>query len=119
MPDTQLNWLKCQGEVWCKLSTVNLNHPHFTGMTGVYVIWHGGTTPATLYVGQGNIRDSLLQRRADPRLQPYTNLGVYVTWAQVPAESLNGVERYLVAALGPKITGPVQQVPPISVNRPW
>ena len=50
-----VEWVKCQGDVWCSLATVNLQHSHFDGLEGVYIIWHAGDTPATVRVGQGII----------------------------------------------------------------
>ena len=54
-----VNWIKCQGDVWCPLSTVDLSHPHFVKMDGVYVIWHGGPKPTVVYVGKGQIKERL------------------------------------------------------------
>ncbi len=61
----QLNWTKCQGDVWCKLNSVNLGHEHFNNRHGVYMIWHGGSSPAVVYVGQGNIKDRIIEHRKD------------------------------------------------------
>ena len=77
-----LNWMKCQVDVWCKLNHVNLDHEHFNGKNGVYIIWHGGTDPKVVYVGQGNIRDRLKNHRSDRRIQQYKDLDLYVTWQQ-------------------------------------
>jgi len=119
MPDTQLNWLKCQGEVWCKLSTVNLSHPHFEIMTGVYIIWHGPPSPATVYVGQGKIRDQLTAHRTDARIQRYADMVLYVTWATVPQQSMDGVVAYLAERLRPKVGDARPNVSNISTNLPW
>ena len=115
----QLTWIKCQGEAWCKLSTVNLEHPHFDNMKGVYIIWHGGAHPATVYVGQGTIRDRLQYHRKNPQIQLYDNLGLYATWASVPETSLDGVEKYLGDRLKPIVTEKLPDAVPISVNLPW
>lgn len=34
-----VNWERCQGGVWCILVTLNLDHAHFNGLEGVYMIW--------------------------------------------------------------------------------
>ena len=114
-----LNWIKCQGEVWCKLSTVNLDHAHFETMNGVYIIWHAGANAATVYVGQGFVRDRLKQHRGDPRIQQYENLGLFVTWAPVPQASRAGVERYLANKLNPGVRDIHPDTVPIEVNLPW
>ena len=33
-----VNWIKCQGDKWCPFLTLNLDHAHFTNLSGVYVI---------------------------------------------------------------------------------
>ena len=114
----QLSWTKCQGGVWCKLNFVNLSHDHFNNKRGVYIIWHGGESPKVVYVGQGDIKDRLLEHRSDDRIQRYEHLDLYVTWATVPENSLDGVEKCLADKWQP-IVGIHPQVPPISVNSPW
>lgn len=114
-----LNWIRCQGDVWCKLNSVNLRHGHFDNRRGVYVIWHGGENPATVYVGQGDLRDRFRAHRSDARIQAYDNLGLYVTWADVGPGTLDGVERYLGERLGPKVGTTLPAAQPIAVQLPW
>lgn len=115
----QLKWVKCQGEVWCPLSTVNLAHAHFDILTGVYIIWHTGQSPATVYVGRGKIRDCLIQDRLDQNIQAYANLGLLVTWAAVSPASQDGVVVYLKANLNPKLVRRFPPSAPVEVNPPW
>ncbi len=117
--DMQLEWNKCQGDVWCPLNTVDLQHHHFDSLEGVYVIWHGGESPVTVRVGQGIIRDRLAAHRSDPAVQAYASLGLYATWAKVEAASRDGVEAYLAQALNPKVGERFPNRKPISVNHPW
>src|ERR1700722_13982807 len=98
----QLTWNKCNGDVWCNLYSVNLSHAHFDNMHGVYIIWHGGATPSTVYVGQGFVRGRLIEHKANPQIQRYSQLGLYVTWASVAQTYRDGVEAWLAAALHPK-----------------
>ena len=99
----QLNWTKCQGDVWCKLNFVDLEHQHFVNRQGIYVIWHGGANPAVVYVGQGNIKDRLTAHRRDSQVQQYASLDLYATWATVPPEYRDGVEVFLATAWTPKV----------------
>lgn len=114
-----LNWMKCQGDVWCKLNHVNLDHEHFNGKNGVYIIWHGGTDPKVVYVGQGNIRDRLKNHRSDRRIQQYKDLDLYVTWATVSAQERAGVEAYLADYWNPKEGEQHPDARYINVNSPW
>ncbi len=114
-----LNWTKCQGEVWCKLNTLNLAHAHFNNLHGVYIIWHGGTKPETVYVGKGLIRDRLQQHRSDERIQKYAPLVLFVTWAQVSPGDSEGVEVFLATRLNPLVGEQYPARVPIEVNSPW
>lgn len=114
-----VNWIKCENNTWCELNTVNLNHDHFEGLRGVYIIWHGGTNPQTVRVGQGFIRGRLASHRNDPQVQAYAYLTLYVTWASVPEAYLDGVEAYLAQSLRPLVGELFPNVLPITVNLPW
>jgi hypothetical protein len=115
----QLNWIKCQGDVWCKLNSVNLSHEHFNNRYGVYIIWHGGTKSAVVYVGQGNIKERLAEHRINSEIQSFESVGLYVTWASVPKEYRNGIELYLASKWKPIVGGNYPEVTPIEVNSPW
>ncbi len=97
-----LVWNKCSGNVWCPFLTVDLSNAHFLNREGVYIIWHGGQTPWTVYVGQGNIAQRLDEHRRDPRILQYSRSGLFVTWADVPPPLRDGVERYLADQLQPR-----------------
>ena len=114
-----LIWTKCQGDVWCKLSSVNLDHEHYNDRVGVYIIWHGGPNPAVVYVGQGMIKDRIAQHRENSEILKYGNLGLYVTWASVSEEHRDGVETYLADKWDPKVGKTHPKVAPIEVNFPW
>ena len=121
----QLSWIKCDGNTWCPLLTLNLAHSHFNGLDGIYIIWHGGPAPQTVYVGQGNIKDRLSAHRVDPRILKYSTSGLFTTWADVDTQSQDGVERYLADRLGPlegahhPVAPPIAVVTPIPVTLPW
>lgn len=115
----QVKWIKCLGEVWCPLSTVNLGHEHFNNLEGVYIIWHGGSAAATVRVGSGTIRDRLTAHRNDPQIQAFAHLGLFVTWAIVQQNYREGVEAFLASTLNPKIGQRFPNVVPIGVNLPW
>ena len=111
-------WGKCGSGNWCQLNAVNLQDTAFDGAEGIYVIWHAGANPRTVYVGQGAIRDRLNAHRHDPRIQAYAKLGLYVTWASVPASQRGGVEAYLAAKYDPLVGERRPDDDPVSVNTP-
>ena len=114
-----LFWNKCKGEVWCPLNTVNLPHPHFDNMHGVYIIWHGGTNPKTVYVGKGEIRGRLTAHRNNPEIQRFADIGLYVTWARLAENQCDGVESYLISKLNPIVNDQHPSADPVEVNLPW
>ena len=87
---------------------------------GVYVIWHGGQSPWTVRVGQGNVADRLAADRRDKLITMHTGKGgLWVTWATVAAPYLDGVERYLVDQLRPLVADEHPDAAAIPVNLPW
>ncbi len=114
-----LNWTKCLGEFWCKLNNVNLEHAHFDHCRGVYIIWHGGRDPRVVYVGQGDIKARIQDHRSDPAIQRFEPHGLYVTWAEIPESSRDGVESFLAKKWTPKVGTDHPSADPIEVNSPW
>ena len=119
MANGTLDWVKCDGVKWCPLMTVNLTHQHFQGLGGVYIIWHGGQNPATVYVGQGDIAERIAAHRQEPDILRFLSLGLFVTWARVAAPNRNGIERFLANTLSPKVAFRFPQAVPTAVNLPW
>jgi hypothetical protein len=115
-----VSWTKCQGDAWCPLATVSLEHAHFDGREGVFIIWHGGTSPTTVLIGRGMIRDRLRFYRTDHAVQAFAPSGLFATWATIPTSQQEGVISYLTKRLSPKIA---QHIPAstveIPVNLPW
>lgn len=114
-----VKWMKCKGDEWCPLSTVNLQDDHFDGLEGVYIIWHVGPNLVTVRIGQGVIRDRLAAHRNDLEVQANAHLNLLVTWASVEATYRDGVEAYLANRLDPKVGERFPNRRPIEVNLPW
>ncbi|MGD8535557.1 MAG: hypothetical protein PVF66_06860 [Candidatus Aminicenantes bacterium] len=114
-----LEWFKCFGDSWGDLLEINLDHRHFNGMKGVYVIWCGEDKPKVLKVGQGVIRERLSENKEDPVLTKYSQHGLYVTWTIVPESDSDGIERFLGEMLKPLIGSRLPDAQPVEVNLPW
>ncbi len=108
-------WQKCLGNIWGSLVNVDLSHPHFNNLEGVYIIWQGNGP--VIRIGQGIIRDRLAAHRRDPAITRYSNL--YVTWAPVSDFYRDGIERYLANILRPVVGDAFPNVSPIPVSLPW
>ena len=88
-------------------------------MEGIYIIWHGGSNAHTVRLGQGIIKDRLAAHRVDPEVQAFAQLGLFVTWASIPANYRDGVEAFLAAKLKPKVGQRFPSVSPVEINLPW
>ncbi len=64
----QLQWQKCVGDVWGELLYVDLSHPHFNNMEGVYIIWQNGGP--IVRIGQGNFLKISLRHLITPVWKP-------------------------------------------------
>jgi hypothetical protein len=78
---------------------------------GVYVIAH--PTNVVVRVGQGNIRDRLVDHADNPSILAATDYDGKVTWAPVRAGLLNIVEGFLADQLSP-LLGDRYPDPPVS-----
>ena len=101
--DMNVKWNKCQDDKWCPFLTLNLENTYFRRLNGVYVIWHGGKNPRTVYVGKGSIANRIRSHRHDDKILKFSYLGLFVTWAQVPRSQQDGVVRYLISTLKPLV----------------
>ena len=114
-----LEWVECEGDVWCSLSRLRLL---YIETVGVYVIWRPGGLlfQKTIYVGQGDIRDRIQAHRKDPRIQQFEGTPeLLVTWATVSVQSArDGIERFLADSLRPQVGVQHPNVAPVPVNLP-
>lgn len=96
--------------------------------SGVYIIWgyNDYNLPVIVKVGQSScLSETLRNYRYDSReniVMDYLNIfgNLYVTWANLPDSSLDGVEAYLGKILfRPLIASAVSHIEPIAVNAPF
>ena len=113
----QVNWIKSTTDTWLSLERVNLANVR---TVGVYMIWHTGNPGRVVRVGQGDIAERLTAHRRDPAITQFAKYGeLRVTWASVPAVSLDGVERYLANRWKPLAGDAFPDSIPVAVNSPW
>lgn len=113
----QVSWVKCQSGDWCNFNNVDLSN---VTAKGVYVIWHAGNPGKVVRIGQGDITTRIAAHRNDRQITQYANNGtLYVTWAAVSSQSLDGVERYLANTWPPLVGDAFPDAAPIAVNSPW
>jgi hypothetical protein len=114
----EVHWVKCaDGNSWCKLEDVDLSGVR---STGVYIIWHGGNPGHVVYVGQGDIAARVGSHKSNRAILAYASKGtLFVTWASVSANQMDGVERYLADTWSPLVGDAHPDCYPVAVNSPW
>ena len=113
----QVQWVKCTGDNWCPFKLVDLSG---VKTLGVYIIWHEGNPGRVVRVGQGDIAVRIGKHRNDSEITQYEKSGTLrVTWASVPAQYLNGVERYLADTWSPLVGEAFPDAAPNAVNSPF
>jgi hypothetical protein len=115
-----VDWQKCKRGGWCCLSELDLAHSHFDDMAGVYVIWYDDQNPVCLRVGQGFIRDCLVEELHDQDIQAHKQKQeLFVTWAKVGPTFCGCVVKYMIEALKPALHCTCPDTEAIAVNLPW
>lgn len=112
-----LIWVKAKSGDWLSLNTFDLST--ISTRFGVYIIWHGGTNPRVVRVGQGDIADRLGCHRDDDEVQAYVGEGLFVTWAAVSGGDADGIERHLADEWRPLVGDRWPVAVPIPVNSPF
>lgn len=112
-----IDWCKCILGSRCRLKLINLNNEYFDDLIGVYVIWSGNDEKTIVNVGQGKIRDKLIEMQLNKKVQSH-GPDLFVTWAAVPEVSLDGVEAFLCDQLNPIVHHNITCSNFINVNLP-
>ena len=112
-----IDWCKCILQSRCRLKLINLNNEYFDDLIGVYVIWSGNDEKKIVSIGQGKIRDKLIEMQINKKVQSY-GPDLFVTWAAVPKAALEGVEAFLSDELNPKVYHSISCKDFIEVNLP-
>ena len=116
MLDLTVTWGKCgEDNHWCNFLRLNLNADTFEDKRGVYIIWSSGFD--VVRIVSGVINDRVAAHRDDEEITAYDNL--LVTWAEVNANQMEGVEKFLADKYDPKVGERFPNRNPISVNLPW
>ena|SRR5712692_3881095 len=109
-------WIKSTRRAWLPLEAVDLSN---VGTIGVYVIWHDGSPQRVVKIGQGDIGERVSHDQSDKKILAYRSRGtLYVTWATVPVEQMDGVERFLASYYKPFVLDRHPDTVPIPVNLP-
>ena len=115
MTSLKLNWIKCQGDVWCSFQNLNIDHEFFDHFNGVYIIWED---QKVIKIAGGNIRTCIKEDRNSPDLVVHYPKAK-VTYAKVSESDRQGVISFLSNQF--KVTQPstIPASEQIEVNFPW
>ncbi|NLK50019.1 MAG: hypothetical protein GX294_05160 [Candidatus Cloacimonetes bacterium] len=118
----KLNWQCCDLNKRCRLVASNQFQYIPDDLFGVYVIWEFITPHSKniIRVGQGNIKERLCSHKDDSQIVGDSNMPrfLYVAYAKVDEEYVDGVEAFLGHALDPNIGKRFPNADMIEVNFP-
>lgn len=116
----EVDWHKCEGNIWCSLYRIDANHKNLSGFTGLYLIWSGKFEGErnVLITGYGDIRKAILHYKEDIAVKAFEHLGVFISWADVPSSKKKSVINYLIKTLSPKMTTKLEKGGETEVNLP-
>jgi hypothetical protein len=79
-----------------------------SGVTGVFVLWHGGVKPEWVYVAKAKDLAAALHEVAKDEDVMYYEVrgGLFVTWSPILPQYQDGVVRFLAESLKPVIENP-------------
>jgi hypothetical protein len=116
----EVEWYKCQGNIWCELNKVDIYHKFLDGLSGIYIIWYGGKEDRTvLRIGLGNIRQELESNKNDIAIQAFSKYNLQVSWAEVPLLKKKNILVWLNQKLNPKFKDNLPSAKPVETNLPW
>ena len=116
---TTLEWMRGTDQKWPDLSRLDLENSVFDNAEGVYIVWHGGTQPEIVAIGQGKIRERLKAELKDQNVRNFEKFKLYVAWAPAEQNERPGIEKYLAGKLSPQVDRHVPEGEAITVNLPW
>lgn len=113
----KVDWGQCILQSRCRLNSLNLNNEYFDNLTGIFIIWSEDGKKKFITVGKGIIRNELLKMKNNENVKQYEP-DLFVTWAEVPLVSLEGVENFLCSKLNPILQPKLNNRDLIEVNLP-
>ncbi len=108
----EVAWSKNPQGKFRRLPFVELGSEDLSGVSAVYVLWHGGVKPGWVYVGMtDDLATDLKDAKQNADIMDYDSRGgLYVTW-QVFSKSMGpGVMAFLTDALQPEIRNPESDI---------
>ncbi len=101
-------WSKSENDKFRRLPFVELGKENVSGMSAIYVIWHGGVKPGWVYVGLADdLAMDITDAKQSREVMAYDMRGgVFITWQAFPKNMAPGVFAFLTEVLQPEIRNP-------------
>lgn len=128
-PPRDIGWMRSPKNKYYNFLNLEPEEVGLSGVSGVYVIWHGGLRPEWIYIDHtDNLAQTFEDLRGNREIIDFDRHGsLFVTWAEIRPEFQAGVVKYLNQVIPPIISPPVDEdaeedenedVDPISVFPP-
>jgi hypothetical protein len=116
---TILDWKTLDSHNWTSFVDLDLQDSRLEGVTGIFFIWSRDLPyPQSIRIGQGNIRDRLIEMRNDPEVMAYQDKHPYVAWCSPPQSQIDGIITFMYQERPPLVPAPYPQAAPIVANTP-
>ena len=101
-------WAKTSSGAFNRLLSFDPESANIRDVGGVYIVWHGGVTPAWVYAGETpNLARSINELLDNDDVTQFEINGkLYVSWSPVLEEFRRGVVLYLTQTLKPEVVNP-------------
>ncbi|WP_135081229.1 hypothetical protein [Terasakiella sp. SH-1] len=104
----EVKWSKNAQGKFRRLPFVELAKENVSGVSAIYVIWHGGVKPGWVYVG---LADDLAMDITDAKqsadiMEYDMRGGVFITWQTFQKDMAPGVFAFLTDVLQPEVRNP-------------
>jgi len=101
-------WSKNPAGKYRRLAFTELEKENISGVSAIYVLWHGGVKPGWVYVGLSDdlavdLTDACQNRDI---MENDMRGGLFVTWATINPKAAPGIVAFLTDALQPDIINP-------------
>jgi len=105
---TNPHWTKSPGGKFHRLLFTDPEKLGISGVSGIYVLWHGGLKPKWIFVDKSNDLGRDLDAALDNQdVMAYDGRGgIFASWALIRPEYQDGVLKFLLETMTPLIDHP-------------
>lgn len=117
------NWVRSKTGRFHRFCSLDPEEEGLEGVSGIYVIWHGGVRPGWVYMGKSDDLSATFHElgKNDEIMNYDSSGGLNVAWSLVRGRYQDGVLRYLIDILHPTVENPQSpsdKVTPVPVYPP-